>query len=361
MLGPHLTEANLAEVLARAKHRTKREISALVRVLDPLPAVPARIEPLGPAPARLVPSAPTWEEFVGARCPVRELAPGERRRDWADAANEAAMSAEHGYECETLSGARSTLAALARAARVGAETTGETAPGRGETAPARLARFGAEPTGGTTPEHSGGVAGELPGPQRYKVQFTATEEYVKLIDEAKALLSHAVKNATIEDIQLQALRAFVASLKKQKYAVMKSSRAFSGEPSEPSESALDAESISDATVFGVEYEPRAKHPRRRRRRGRHIPAAVRRAVFERDGGRCSYVDATGRRCAETHRLEFHHLTPFARNGTHAPSNLTLRCAPHNALAAEEDFGTEFILERKSTRHEAFSAITAADP
>jgi hypothetical protein len=51
MLGPHLTESNLREVLARAKHRTKREVGRLIRVLDPLPAVPARIEPLGPAPA----------------------------------------------------------------------------------------------------------------------------------------------------------------------------------------------------------------------------------------------------------------------------------------------------------------------
>ena len=48
---PHL-ERNLVEVLTRAKHRTKRELARLVRLLDPLPAVPARIEPLGPAPAR---------------------------------------------------------------------------------------------------------------------------------------------------------------------------------------------------------------------------------------------------------------------------------------------------------------------
>src|SRR6187399_257051 len=75
MLGPHLTEQNLARVLARAKHRTKRELGRLVRVLDPLPAVPARIEPLGPAPARIVPATPTWEEFAGSMCPVRELVP----------------------------------------------------------------------------------------------------------------------------------------------------------------------------------------------------------------------------------------------------------------------------------------------
>src|SRR5688572_5558363 len=47
LLAPHLTEANVAEVLARAKFRTKKEILKLVRLLSPLPDVPSRIEPLG--------------------------------------------------------------------------------------------------------------------------------------------------------------------------------------------------------------------------------------------------------------------------------------------------------------------------
>ena len=51
LLGPDLTAENLTEVLARAKHRTKKEVARLVRQLDPLPDVPPRIEPLGPAPA----------------------------------------------------------------------------------------------------------------------------------------------------------------------------------------------------------------------------------------------------------------------------------------------------------------------
>jgi len=42
------------------------------------------------------------------------------------------------------------------------------------------------------------------------------------------------------------------------------------------------------------------------RTSRNIPAAVRRAVYERDGGRCTFVDAQGGRCTERHRLEFHH-------------------------------------------------------
>ena len=86
---------------------------------------------------------------------------------------------------------------------------------------------------------------------------------------------------------------------------------------------------------------------------------MRRAVFERDGNRCTYLDANGTRCAETHRLEFHHLKPFALGGDHRPSNLTLRCTAHNALAAEEDFGRELVAERKtSLAHAHFASFTS---
>jgi hypothetical protein len=84
MLGPHLTDENHAEVLARALPRTKREITQLVRKLDPVPDVPARVEPLGPAPARQMGRAePAWADMVGAfASPVRGLPPGERPADW---------------------------------------------------------------------------------------------------------------------------------------------------------------------------------------------------------------------------------------------------------------------------------------
>lgn len=39
---------------------------------------------------------------------------------------------------------------------------------------------------------------------------------------------------------------------------------------------------------------------------RYIPAAVRRVVHERDGGRCTFVNLQGRRCKARERLEFHH-------------------------------------------------------
>ncbi len=75
---------------------------------------------------------------------------------------------------------------------------------------------------------------------------------------------------------------------------------------------------------------------------RRIPAAVRRAVHARDGGRCAYRDTHGRRCAKRHDLEFHHKKPFGRGGDHSPSNLTLMCRPHNTLMAELDYGKDVV-------------------
>ena len=66
------------------------------------------------------------------------------------------------------------------------------------------------------------------------------------------------------------------------------------------------------------------------RAGRAIPAAAKRQVWERDQGRCSYVDrASGRRCASRHLLEIDHVVPYARGGSAEPNNLRLLCAAHH--------------------------------
>ena len=175
---------------------------------------------------------------------------------------------------------------------------------------------------------------------------------MRLVEEAKALLSHAVPHATLEEIQLRAMRALVAALTKKKYASKgRAAPQSSDATSTPAHPPEVAPTSPHEGFPEPEPEPSGVHPRRR---GRHIPAAVRRAVYERDGNRCTYVDASGRQCAEVHRLEFHHLKPFACGGEHRASNLTLHCAAHNARAAEEDFGRELILEKRcSNAHDPF--------
>jgi len=63
----------------------------------------------------------------------------------------------------------------------------------------------------------------------------------------------------------------------------------------------------------------AGRPGRRRRRMSAAratsPDAIKRAVYERDGGRCTFADERGRRCGETGALEFDHVDGFARTGT----------------------------------------------
>ena len=65
---------------------------------------------------------------------------------------------------------------------------------------------------------------------------------------------------------------------------------------------------------------------------RHIPAAVRRHIWQRDGGRCCYRDPlTGRRCTSSHLLQIDHLLPVAQGGGPEPFNLNLLCAAHHRM------------------------------
>ena len=72
-------------------------------------------------------------------------------------------------------------------------------------------------------------------------------------------------------------------------------------------------------------------------------------------GRCTYASDSGERCRETGLLELHHSLAFARGGAHRVDNVTLRCRAHNTLAAEQDFGRDFVaLARDSSQHDPWS-------
>ncbi len=187
MLGPHLTAENLDEVLALAKHRTKREILALVRKLDPLPDVPPRIEPLGPAPARLMgPATPSWANIVRALAgPVRELPQGARPADW--------MPTE-----------LPVAPALERQSQAHSESQPESQP---ESQSEPDFEPEPEPTPPTLPDPN---SSHLSKPQRYKVEFTASQAYVDLLEEARDLLSHRAPNVSMDELHVRALELLVA-------------------------------------------------------------------------------------------------------------------------------------------------------
>jgi 5-methylcytosine-specific restriction endonuclease McrA len=79
---------------------------------------------------------------------------------------------------------------------------------------------------------------------------------------------------------------------------------------------------------------------------RRIPSRVKRAVWTRDGGQCTFEGPVGR-CSERGFLEFHHKDPFAAGGEPTLENIALMCRAHNALEGERFFGAALMGRRAS--------------
>ena len=102
--------------------------------------------------------------------------------------------------------------------------------------------------------------------------------------------------------------------------------------------------------FAVGRKPRQKSAAAARETpSRHIPDSIRRKVYERDAGRCTFVDERGRRCAETGDLEFDHVDGFALTQVHDTDRIRLLCRAHNQHAAEKTYGRTFMERARSLR------------
>jgi hypothetical protein len=88
------------------------------------------------------------------------------------------------------------------------------------------------------------------------------------------------------------------------------------------------------------------------KRTRHIPAAVRRAVWRRDGGCCAFVGTEGR-CGERAFLELHHVEPYAVGGRATVENIELRCRAHNAYEARLFFAPDVVREERAWWADSF--------
>ena len=85
---------------------------------------------------------------------------------------------------------------------------------------------------------------------------------------------------------------------------------------------------------------------------RGIAVAVKRAVWKRDRGQCTFVTAEGKRCPERHRLEFHHDEPFALGGDRSADNIRLACRAHNAWTTVKPRWTNTASANLSLRTES---------
>jgi len=88
---------------------------------------------------------------------------------------------------------------------------------------------------------------------------------------------------------------------------------------------------------------------------RYVSVMVRREVHGRDGGRCAFVSADGRRCTARAFLQLDHVEPFARFGGSELWNIRLLCRAHNILHARNCFGAMHIMAKIAARKRHYPA------
>ena len=150
----------------------------------------------------------------------------------------------------------------------------------------------------------------------YSLRATVDAALEKEIQELRSLLSHKVRNGDLVAVLREAVHCALEKHRKRKGAVGPSRKRKSPAAAKPAKK----------TVCG-------RQP---------ISAAVRREVWKRDEGRCTWRGPDGQRCGNTWQVELDHIRPAALGGPSTVENLRILCRSHNALAAEHAFGREHM-------------------
>jgi hypothetical protein len=155
-----------------------------------------------------------------------------------------------------------------------------------------------------------------PSPERYLLQLTIAKSTQEKLRYAQALLSHAVPTGNVAQVLDRALDALIGQLERRKFGA-------------------------------ITRRPRPQRSSARASaRGRYVPVHIRRAVWERDQGQCTFVSASGTRCKARRLLEFDHVDPVARGGQATVGGMRLRCRAHNQYEAERAFGAGFMSRKR---------------
>lgn len=137
----------------------------------------------------------------------------------------------------------------------------------------------------------------------YKLQVTISQSTHDQLRRAQDLLRHANPTGDLATLLDRAVTLLLADLERRRCAATSAPRA----------------------------------PAKEGGTGHHVPATVKREVWQRDQGRCAFIGTRGR-CRETAFLEFHHVEPFAEGGLATIDNIQLRCKAHNLYEASLFFG-----------------------
>ncbi len=328
LVAPILDESNANDLIAKIRGKSQRDVEAIVATYRPPVSMRDRARPVTVAvPTSSAPPTQRTSMSVGASA-GSEKTPNMAADDAA--ASYAGGPTQVGTPSQALRQA-STRASDEHSSLPATATTEA-----GQTSPARVEN-------------------------RFLIQFLASPQFMKKFEKARALLSNKYGSSSYEAVLETALDEFLKDHDPEKREQRREERKEKTEARTKSEERAAKEtartraagSICEAGFGQVDG------PLFRRRAGdlpksrvpadggptRHIPAAVRDAVFARDKGRCTYTGPDGKRCGSTHNFQIDHIVPFARGGTASVKNLRLLCGKHNRLSAERVFGPAAVRGR----------------
>ncbi len=393
MLAPHLTGEGHRALLAEAAGKSKRDIEELIARIAPRPAVPTSIRKL-PGPR----SGGTRDGEGGKRNGL-EAGGGSAGGSGADAtpAWMAQFTSGVGAPGDLVPATNDDGLGFGGGLRAGADhasAAGTGGAGRHDGREARPASdTGPRPAGGACRPDSGDAAGLLgtaPATGRpaleasrrrgkveplsdeaYKVTFTASRRLRDKIRRARDLLGHQVQDGDLAEIVERGIDLLIEDTRKKRFAVGRKPRASKrdsrkmgvGEANHTPVAGQEAQvswhrQANNTPAAGHEAHPSphvqtaGSDAQRKERPSRHIPAEVRRAVIERDGEQCTFLDKRGRRCPERRRLELDHVEGFARVGRHTVEEIRLRCRSHNQWEAERMYGRSFMDRKRGAKASA---------
>jgi hypothetical protein len=341
LLAPHLTAANHHDVLTRAGGLSKRDVQRLVVELAPQPAVPSTIHRVsyvtaGPgAPGGAAVSTADARDHDTRHAPSPSgplMMPGTEHPVSSQAAAsglfEAARAVSDGPEAAALHSAACAAEVQPHAPGV-ADGVGFVSPSAGAVRDGAVRETDAPAQVATSVPAAARAktSAVVPlSPTRYKLQVTIAEETHEKLRLAQALLRHTVPDGDLAEILDRALTVLVRQLERQRFAAAATPRP----------------------------------PRTPGAKSRYIPASVRRAVWQRDGGQCAFVGRQGR-CRERAWLEFHHIMPYAAGGTGTVDNVSLRCRAHNAYEASLCVGADGIVGPNAGASVDYGASSGSSP
>ena len=171
--------------------------------------------------------------------------------------------------------------------------------------------------------------------ERHSLKMTVGPEFMEELKQVTSALSHAVPDGNLEAVLRLCMQKTLELCARRKRAA-RSAPASTTRVKKPATAAAEPPCGS-----GPEPERSMSVAR-----SRTIPAEVRRAVWDRDRGNCSFIGTHGKRCGSTHQLEFDHVHPFALGGVATVANVALRCRVHNQHRARAHFGEAHMAQFK---------------